>query len=454
MAQEPLVHVLVINWNGREHLAECFETLLAGTYDRARFVLIDNGSTDGSVAFVRGAFRGPRVEVVECGRNLGWSGGNNVGIRRALAAGADYVFLLNNDTATAPDAVERLVVQADAMPQTAALAPKMLLYSQPHLLNSLGMECSIIGCGWDRGLGRLDDARWDTSCPVPGVCGGAAFLRAEALRETGLLAEEFGIYLDDLDLCLRFWDAGYEVWTCPGARVRHKFSATMGEGRRARRKYYLTTRNRFWLLLRNYPAGKLAMALPSVLRGESKALGRAVLEGEYWRLGCHAQAWGAAVGYLPKALRERRRRVTTREGCRFWPMVRRDVLFYGGVELPDAGGWYAPRLWEGREMRPMGRSARVEAPGERLRVWLANCYPQCGGASVFVGQDERVLACLQAPPTCAVDLDAAPGALWFSAERVFAAEDTGAAIDVGGWLAVEVLDDSATRSPRHRTGTG
>ena len=104
--RQPLVYVLVINWNGIEHLAECFDTLLAGTYPNTRFLLIDNASTDTSVAFVRERYgNDPRVEILELPENLGWSRGNNAGIAHAMAASADYIFLLNNDTATDADAI-------------------------------------------------------------------------------------------------------------------------------------------------------------------------------------------------------------------------------------------------------------------------------------------------------------------------------------------------------------
>ncbi|HIJ65701.1 MAG TPA: glycosyltransferase family 2 protein, partial [Candidatus Hydrogenedentes bacterium] len=224
----PLVHCFVINWNGLEHLEACFEALLAGTYENARFVLIDNASEDGSAEFVQGTYGyDPRLDIVVNASNLGWSAGNNVGLEQALDGGADYVFLLNNDTVVAPDAIERLVEMAAARPEAGALAPKMLLYDSPDIINSVGLECSVIGSTWDLGIGRLDGPHWATPRKVIGVCGGACFLRTSALRKTGLLPTGFGIYLDDLDLCLRLWDAGYEVWNCPDAVVRHKYSATM-----------------------------------------------------------------------------------------------------------------------------------------------------------------------------------------------------------------------------------
>jgi len=396
----PLVHILVINWNGREHLEACFDSLLAGTYAPVRFVLIDNASDDGSVEFVRDRYgRDPRVEIVPCDANLGWSRGNNVGIRRAIEAGADYVLLLNNDTAVAPDAVAHLVALAEADATAGALAPKMVLFDYPAVLNSVGLACSLIGSSWDVGIGRLDGPRWDEGGPVLGACGGACFLRVAALRKAGLLPEGFDIYLDDLDLSLRIWNAGYTIERCPEAVVRHKFGATMGQGRRSRRKYYLNTRNRMYVLLRHFPLSKALAVVPAFGLGECRALGRALLEGEPWRVTAHARAWLAAVAYVPRALAHRRRMAKAGfAACRFWPLIDTRRMFFGGVELP-AEGWYRARDVAGRRVRPMSVRAGQDVEAGRLRVTLVNCYPALGSAHVDLRMDGRRVATLETDAT-------------------------------------------------------
>jgi hypothetical protein len=438
----PLVHVLVINWNGLEHLEACFDSLLQGTYPNVRYVLVDNGSTDGSVEFVRTRYGSDaRVEIVQCPVNLGWSGGNNVGMERALAAGAEYVFLLNNDTATEPDALEKLVAMAEAHPGMGALAPKMVLFDYPHILNSVGLECSIIAGSWDKGIGRLDGPRWNRSEPVIGVCGGACLLRSAALRKTGLLPEDFEIYLDDLDLCLRIWNAGYTIWSCPEAVVRHKFSATLGQGARARHKYYLNTRNRMWVILRNFPAGKYVPVKLALIVGECRAIGRALLDGEWGRVSAHARAWCAGMAYWPRAIAERRRR--RREGiatCRFWHLIRRDRLFCPGIALPDCG-WYAERTVRGLRVRPMSARAWRNVGAGRLRVSLMNCYPALGAAEVQVAMEGNELAQLSTLDTTEAIIDVSGGRIEFEAGRIFEAESTGELMDLGGWLRIEALDD-------------
>lgn len=440
----PLVYVLVINWNGLEHLEDCFASLLACTYPNARFFLIDNASTDGSAAFVQERFGSDeRVAILACPRNLGWSGGNNVGLRRALEDGADYVFLLNNDTATAPDAISELVAMAESRIEAAALAPKMLLFDQPFLLNSLGLECSIIASSWDRCLGRTDGPQWETPQRVIGVCGGAWFLRVAALRRAGLLPDDFEIYLDDLDLCLRLWDSGYEVWTCPAARVRHKFSATYGQGERARNKYFLSTRNRFRLMLRNFPWFRLAACFPAVVVGECRAVGRALLDGEFWRVGVHARAWLDVPLYLPHALVERaRRRKAGLVRGRFWPLVRRRPLFCPHIPLPERG-WYPETLHLGHWLRPMSARAWEVIGAGRLRLLHGNCYPELGPTEVAVRVDGAELASLSTMSFGACIVEAPAGQLEFEARRLFMAQETGAPVDLGGWIGVEPLEPSA-----------
>lgn len=435
---EPLVHVIVINWNGLEHLEACFESLLLATYKNARFVLIDNGSTDDSVTFVRDRFGADsRVEILEAGENLGWSGGNNLGIRHAMDAGADYIFLLNNDTATAADAISKLVDAAESNENVGALAPKMLLFDEPDIINSIGVECSIIGNGWDRGLGRLDQPKWNRPGEVLGVCGGAMFIRRTALERAGLLPADFGIYLDDLDLSMRIWNAGYTIRTCPEATVRHKFSATMGEGARAREKYYFNTRNRFRLVLRNFPTRHAPMIVASLIHGELKAVGRAILDGEAWRVPAHVRAWFSAIVYIPAAVWERVRRKTRGIGrCLFWDMVRRDALYFRGAEFPD-GGWYKERDVAGTRLRPIAARARADHVKPPLRITHGNAHPSYGDTEITLLREGEDRIVLKTSSCDDIRIERLSGALEFVSEKIFDADDTGELADFGGWLRVE-----------------
>ncbi len=435
---EPLLHVLVINWNGREHLDGCFESLLSAQYGNIRFVLVDNGSSDGSVAYVRERYgHDARVEFLELPENLGWSGGNNAGMLRAMEAGAAYVFLLNNDTRVDANVFENTIALAESFPQVGVVAPKMVLFGQRCVLNSVGLFCTPAGTSWDIGAGRLDGPRWNGGEAVVGACGGACLIRTEALKKTGLLPEEFVIYLDDLDLCLRIWDAGYEVRPCPDAVVEHKFSASMGEGERAKYKYFLATRNRFLVVFRNFSCLRILQSAPWIALAEARSLGRAVLDGLWWRIGAHFRAWIYTIIRLPSLLayRQARKRLGLSMG-RFWLMMHRGELFCPGVELPQ-DGWYKSRSVEGREVRPMSATAWIDTEGGQLRVFHANCYPHLGATQVRMEVKGKTLALLSASHMETVQVEVPTGRLMFVAERIFHAEETGALTEYGGWISVE-----------------
>ncbi len=430
---DPLVYVLVINWNGMEHLEECFDSLLASTYPNARFILVDNASDDGSVEFVRTRYGDDsRVDILECDTNLGWSGGNNRGMENALAAGADYIFLLNNDTRIAPDALELLVRQAEADPAVGALSPKILMYDNPDILNSVGLEATIIGSSWDKGIGRADTPRWDTEEEIVGVCGAAMFIRGSALRKTGLLPTDFDIYLDDLDLCLRIWMAGYTIRTCPKARVWHKFSATMGTGERARHKYYLNTRNRARIILRNYPLTQMPLIKLLYLKGDCKAIGRAILDREWWRVAAHVKSWFAAIAYLPKAVPARLRH--RGDPTRFWPMILRTPLFFPGTLFPEKG-FYPPEKIGTEDFRPVSSRTTYAHTGGPL------CIKTCATKGVVFRPemtvrfgDSKISHLTTETPFIHDDLPA--GDVTIETTRILSAEDSGRLYDLGGWIRI------------------
>ncbi|HOJ34497.1 MAG TPA: glycosyltransferase family 2 protein [Candidatus Hydrogenedentes bacterium] len=438
---KPLVYCLIINWNGIEHLPDCFESLIRSTYQNVKFLLLDNGSSDSSIEFIKKEYGNyPQVEILAFGKNLGWSGANNAGINYAVLRNADYVFLLNNDTKTHPDAISCLVDVAETNPKMGALAPKLLFYSHPELINSIGLECSVIGAAWDRGIGRLNDTRWNESCPVIGVCGAGWFLRSQVLKHVGLLAEDFGIYFDDLDLCWRIWNAGYEIWTCPEAVVYHKFSATMGSPEQEKRKYYLNTRNRFRFMLRNFPAEKLGCIVTKSIYGEVKAVGRAAWDREFWKIMAHIRSWLEIPMYLRKALKHRRSAVTTgnKTGAP-WDLVRDEPLFFQGFELPE-DGWYRARQMSQDLVRPISRNATMKVGHGRLRVISLNCYPHLGAVDIEILLNSVPKARLRTQGRDEIVLETIPGVLTFSAQRIFFAEETGEKSDFGGWLAIQSIE--------------
>ncbi len=438
----PLVHVLVINWNGRDHLDECFRSLLQTTSKNCEFVLLDNASADGSVEFVRANFGSdPRVTIVELGANLGWSRGNNKGMERALDSRADYVFLLNNDTATSPECIAALVETMESDASIGALSPKIVLYDHPHLLNSIGLDATLTGSSWDIGLGRLDAPRWNEPRDVLGVCGAAMMIRTAILRRTGLLPTDFDIYYDDLDLCLRIWNAGCRVRYCPDAVVRHKFSATMGSGQRLRLKYYLNNRNRLRMILRNYPLSEFARVAWRYILGECRAVGRSFIDSEWWKVVAHARSWFAGIAYVPSSIRER----FTRKGqglasAAFWTMIRTDLDFFPGMELPDKDGWYSEISMAGHRTRPMSLRACLHVNGAPTRIETVAMKTGIAPTRVtaYLASGERIAEITEDDPL--VITQATPiETIVLRAEQSLPSEASGLPMDVGALLSITPL---------------
>lgn len=432
----PLVHVLILNWNGLEHLEVCLDSLGKSDYPNIKFVLIDNASTDNSLAFAESRHgHDPRFDVMALDENLGWGGGNNAGMRAAMEAGAGYVFLINNDTAVAPDTISKLVRLAGEHPDAGALAPKMLMFHQPDILNSLGMVGSRTGSCWDRGIGRIDGPAWGEVVETLAACGGAAFFRVSALEKVGLLDASFGIYFDDVDMCMRLWMAGYKTLTCPSAIVRHKFSASFQSEAGRRRKYYLGTRNRFRIILKNFPLQEWKEWVPQVLLGECRAIGRALLDGEFWQVGAHARAWISTLRFVPAARRARREQHPDQDGSdSFWGLIVPAPAFCPALVLPEKG-WYP----EVAGKHPISRHAWRTVDSGRLRISLTNCYAANGPLAVKVTLNGAPLVLLDTQTTPVFEGEVSAGQMDFEAQVILPMEVTGLPHDCGGWVGIEAL---------------
>jgi GT2 family glycosyltransferase len=234
---------VVLSYNGRE------DTLAALASLRSfQTVVVDNGSSDGSPEAVAEAF--PDVELIRAGVNLGFSGGNNVGVRRALERGAEWVLLLNNDARIEPGLVDALAAAAVARPDAGVLACKVLYSDSDRIWYA--------GAGFDPLLGRSrhhgfggPDVSGDVSDTVRAT-GAAMAVSRRAIEAAGLLDEELFLYVEDLEWSLRIRRAGLAVVYVPDARVRHRVSAAPGGAGSPTTSYY-ETRNMLAVVERYRP---------------------------------------------------------------------------------------------------------------------------------------------------------------------------------------------------------
>ena len=218
----------MLAWNGKPLTLECLESLAAIRYENAAVILVDNASTDGTADAVRKAYGG-RVAVIENPENLGFARGNNVGIRRALDEGADFVLLLNNDTVVDPALVDSLVAVIAGSKDIGIVGPKIYYASQPDRIWFAGGEV-LLSRGLSRHIGirERDTGRHDSVRDVDYVTGCALLARREVFEKIGYLDPVFAAYYEDTDFCMRARRAGFRVVYAPAGKVWHKISASTG----------------------------------------------------------------------------------------------------------------------------------------------------------------------------------------------------------------------------------
>lgn len=240
----PLASVIIPNWNGIKLLRPCLDSLRKQTLTHFETIVVDNGSSDGSVQVLSSEY--PEVRTLALSINSGYTGGCNAGL---YAARGRYLVLLNNDTETDPHWLENLVNGLRRHPDAGIATSRIMLYDRRQMLNSAGDQYGRDGLPNSRGVWKTYDANFAGESFVFGGSGGALALRREMLAQVGLFEEAFFMWCEDVDLS---WRAQLSGWKCvyePEAVIYHHLSAT-GGGKLA--SYYVG-RNTIWVIARNYP---------------------------------------------------------------------------------------------------------------------------------------------------------------------------------------------------------
>lgn len=283
--------VVIVNYNGRDYIADCLASVLASSRVPDLVVVVDNASTDSSAEIIASAFAG--VTLVRNPVNTGFTGGSNTGIRLCLSAGADAVVLLNPDTVVERDALAALADGSERHPRS-LVGPRLLMYDDPSIVNSYGTRIS-----WWRGriAGTREGATRSAGDARVGVLSGCCLLLTRhAIEEIGLLDEDYFLYFEDADLAVRAESLGYQLWVVPDSRVLHRESQATGGPASPLASYFFTrNRHRFvtkfkrgrpvWFAFLAYStAGALQRAARTVLTGDRRT-GAAVLQGlvDGWR---------------------------------------------------------------------------------------------------------------------------------------------------------------------------
>ena len=234
----PRVDVITLTWNQRQDTLACLESLSRLTYPNYRIIVVDNGSSDGTAEAVRERF--PNVELIVNERNLGFQGGFNVGMRRALDTGADFVFVMNNDTTVQPDILGELIKYATP-PDVGMLSPKIYYFAEPDRIWTVGGDRHPITFEMiHKGEGQLDRGQWDQVLERDYLVGCAMLMKRSLLEQIGLFDTGYHpIYYEDVDMCVRAQQAGYRLLMVPGAKMWHKVSASSGGFDSPRQRYLM-----------------------------------------------------------------------------------------------------------------------------------------------------------------------------------------------------------------------
>lgn len=296
------IAVLILNWNGRENTLACLRSLFALNRPDVYAVVVDNGSSDGSEAAILEEF--PEVRLLQTGANLGYAGGNNVGIRDVLGGNAQYLFILNNDTIVGNDLFEPLLELSGALNHRGVLGPLTYTLGRPS-------ELQFGGVRWEQSEFRFRRARDTEVVTVQGlpavrtdyVQGSALFAPVDVFRTVGEFDERFFLTYEETDWCYRARAKGFTCWIAQRARLEHDQSPSFGGRRSPLYEYFVARNELLWAEMHH---------------GRAVALQRC-LKPLYWELNRRASAaaasrrvdfakgsakWLGPFGALVSALRE------------------------------------------------------------------------------------------------------------------------------------------------------
>ena len=329
---QPLVSIIVLNWNGAPYVKECLKSLERQTYPHREFILVDNGSTDGSTGILRAWSKRLSPSTLIClEENTGFCRGNNLGFARARG---EWIALFNNDAVADPRWLEELVRHGRPDERIAMLGGKILFHEPAGVIDKAGHLIYWDGQNRGRGTMEADAGQYDRDEEIlwPDAC--AALYHRRVFEDTGGFDETFFAYGDDADLGMRARLLGWRAWYVPSARVVHRHSATAGAY--SPLKVMLVERNRLLLAVKNFPLPLLLLNPFWTLRRYARhAVAAAQRKGSAGRfVSEHGRArpllnllwsYGSALKLLPAALRARRRIQRTRRlsRCEVMELLRR-----------------------------------------------------------------------------------------------------------------------------------
>jgi len=294
--------IVIPNWNGLDTLGCCLASL---EHTKAMVVVVDNGSVDGSVDFIKTNY--PLVELIALPKNIGFAGGVNKGVLKVIDLGFEYVALFNNDAVATEAWLEHLVVKMRDN-SSVGIATCKLINASSARLDSTGEAYTTWGLPYPRGRGEPISQRYDSSQTIFGASGGASLYRISMLKEIGLFDEDFFAYYEDIDLSFRAQLAGWKVWYEPRSIVYHDTGSTSRKIKGF--TTYQTIKNLPWLLWKNVPARLLLKIWPRFFVAHLFFVFAALQRRQLWPV---TKGLFIACLLFPKKLLERHKIQSTRK---------------------------------------------------------------------------------------------------------------------------------------------
>ena len=284
MHPSPKVAVVILNWNGVQHLREFLPSVLLSTYPHLEIIVADNASTDESVNWLRQNH--PSVQVMTSEKNFGYAGGYNYFLKKVQA---DYYVLLNSDVEVTPNWIQPIIKLMEDKPSIAACQPKILSYTNRDYFEYAGAAGGWLDAlAYPFSRGRLfdelekDNGQYDNPAPIFWASGAAFFIRAKIFHEMGGFDASFFAHQEEIEFCWRLQHKGHEVYVCPTSVVYHLGGGTLPAG--SRQKVYLNFRNNLIMAASNWSFSSVFWKLPLRFLLDAISAWKSLLQGNasYW----------------------------------------------------------------------------------------------------------------------------------------------------------------------------
>lgn len=256
----PLVTIIIINWNGKSLLYKCFSSLKKVSYKNKEIIFVDNASTDGSLEYAKTLY--PGMKIIKNKKNLGYAEGHEEALKRARGK---FILLLSTDTMVKKNMLGAMVSAIQSEKNVGAVMPKLLMYPNTKLIDSIGSF--FVRSGVSYHFGREKDSNipiYNKKMEIYSAKGACLLFRKDALQKTGLFDKDYFAYFEDTDLCHRIWLAGFKVVYTPETEVYHLGAGTSKKIARSYIQFH-SFKNRLMTYIKNLSAGNLVEVIPLTL---------------------------------------------------------------------------------------------------------------------------------------------------------------------------------------------